>query len=224
MKKNILLSNSRGSMAEWYTVKESVGILCHSKNISISESDIYRHALYGNLNLSLYFQSSVILREIQFHNNKVRLSFIRESLLKRLCFLETKKFLQGKNITLKTDGEYFQPNTMILDTNLSGYEYIYIQKLLSNSLGIPRPSQEDADQNFGITVNLSNKLYMLFEKTTWFERMQKQADKLAFKKAEEIKENLITRIESIAKKEEYFPLYDLPIDACFVIKKKSLIN
>ncbi|ECA3795464.1 hypothetical protein EKG95_27480, partial [Salmonella enterica subsp. enterica serovar Aqua] len=66
-------SGVKKSVLDWQTVSEAVNIINQTTGESLTESDIYRHALGGDICLSVYFQSPVILRKISQANNKIRL-------------------------------------------------------------------------------------------------------------------------------------------------------
>ncbi|HGZ0726797.1 TPA: hypothetical protein ACPTUX_004726, partial [Escherichia coli] len=50
-------------MSTWVTITEAVEITTKAIKQKITPSDIYRHALSGNILLSVYFQSPVILKK-----------------------------------------------------------------------------------------------------------------------------------------------------------------
>ena len=59
-------------MSTWVTITEAVEITTKAIKQKITPSDIYRHALSGNILLSVYFQSPVILKKIQTFNGKIK--------------------------------------------------------------------------------------------------------------------------------------------------------
>lgn len=61
-------------MSTWVTITEAVEITTKTIKQKITPSDIYRHALSGNILLSVYFQSPVILKKIQTFNGKIKFS------------------------------------------------------------------------------------------------------------------------------------------------------
>lgn len=79
-----------------------------------------------------------------------------------------------------------------------------------------------SDANYGITVNLSGQLYQVFEKIPWQERIYQQIMKLP--------EHIVPEVYSLVSRydfkedsvRDYFPIYDLPEDACFVIEQEEL--
>ncbi|MCH0784011.1 hypothetical protein LNM74_13465, partial [Klebsiella pneumoniae] len=74
------------------------------------------------------------------------------SSINRLCLLDKKVFIEGHNFIVSTTGKYIIPTERVIDTLLIGYEYVLVQKLLSQSLKIPLPVTGAIDFNHGITV------------------------------------------------------------------------
>lgn len=68
--------NHKKNILNWQTVSEAVKIINQSTDISLTESDIYRHALNGDVFLSVYFQSPVILRKTSRVRNKIKLRML----------------------------------------------------------------------------------------------------------------------------------------------------
>lgn len=118
----------------WVTIKEAVNFAKYSKDINLSEGDIYRQALYGNITLSIYFQSPVILRKVQIRNSKVILKQTDHSIVERLCNLEKNCFLNKRNLFVSTGGRYIYPTQRIIDTTFLGHESFLIQLALANTL------------------------------------------------------------------------------------------
>ncbi|MGG6004999.1 TraR/DksA C4-type zinc finger protein [Salmonella enterica] len=88
MQKNNNLNNKK-PVLNWQTVSEAVKIINQSTGMSLTESDIYRHALDGDIFLSVYFQSPVVLRKTSRVKNKIKLRDAGSHLIKRLCYLES---------------------------------------------------------------------------------------------------------------------------------------
>lgn len=206
----------------WVTIREAVKIANKLRKIKIAESDIYRYALYGNISLSIYFQSPVILRKIRSSVRKIKLRPVGGSLPYRLCMLERNVFLNGTCLILSTEGRYISPDQLVMNTGMLGYEFVLIQRLLAQSLNMPLPVTGANNANYGITVTLSGQSYQVFEKKTWQERINQQIMRLP--------EHIITDIyedESVNRFMDcsgkgYFPVYDIPEDACFVIRQEEL--
>ncbi|WP_275166524.1 hypothetical protein [Citrobacter koseri] len=222
MNSDTLNFNNKNDMLDWVTIQEAVRIVNKQKEIEITEGDIYRNALSGKIILSIYFQSSVLLRKIRVVDHKPRLHAIDNRTLHKLCLLEKNCFMKGRYLSISTEGKYFYPGQRIIDTPLLGYEYLLVQRLLAHTLNLPLPVAGIDTTNYGLIVTLSEGVFQLFEKITWNERVQKQVAKLP----EDIALD-ITDIISASKAHQlyrtgYFPLHDLPSDACFVIRHSEL--
>lgn len=87
-----------------------------SHKTKITPSDIYRHALSGNILLSIYFQSPVILKKIQTFNGKIKFRQFVGDLLDKLCMLDSDGFIYGQNLRLCTEARYICPVQQIIDT------------------------------------------------------------------------------------------------------------
>ncbi|MFE4110608.1 hypothetical protein [Kosakonia sp. YIM B13611] len=207
---------------KWLTITEAVEIANKLRNIKFTAGDIYRRALYGNINLSIYFQSPVILRKIQTSNTKIKLKPVNESLINRFCFLEKNCFLNDRKLIVSTDGKYIYPTQQILDTALTGFEYVWVQRLLAHTLGIPLPVLGENRINYGITVNFGGNLFQIFEKMTWSERIKLQIARLPMNISSYLTEQLHDLSMEKYYAREYFPQYHLPQDACFVIRHAEL--
>ncbi|WP_230472632.1 hypothetical protein [Gibbsiella quercinecans] len=127
-----------------------------------------------------------------------------------------------KKLITSTEGEYISSNFPIIDTTLAGYEYVLIQRLLSRHLGIPLPDEGSKNINYGISVNLSDEIFQLFENLTWVERINRQINKLPEKIALDIYEHISFKRMRDFYQSEYFPIHNLPPDACFVIRYTEL--
>lgn len=200
----------------WLTIQEATNLATQIKNIKLTEADIYRHALYGNINLSIYFQSPVILRKIQTVNTKVKIKQIDIPLLNRLCVFERNCFLNKRNFIVSTEGGYLYPTQQIFDTTLFGYEFTLVQHLLAITLGIPLPTMGPNDINYGISIIFQEDIFQLFEKVTFYERITQQISRLPDDTASIIFERFLNMKPN--KNIECFPMHQLPKDACFVIR------
>ncbi|HGH5413851.1 TPA: hypothetical protein ACJI3M_001422 [Citrobacter freundii] len=211
-------SNLKLMAKNWLTIHEAVQVINETFDTSITESTIYRCALYGQINLSIYFQSSVILRKIAKNGEKVKISTLDNSELKRLCFLDKQCFINNRNLIISTEGDYFSSRRNVFDTNLFGFEYIIIQRYLADSLRIPPPINNPDAINFGITVTDANDLFLLFNKISWEEQIQSKIKYLPDEATSIIKESSWRNEKREYTVPCYFPMHDLPQDACFVIK------
>lgn len=220
MPKNDTHLNIIHSNPDWLTIHEAVDLINKTSENKINTCDIYRHALYGSIYLSIYFQSPIILRKVHISKHKVNLRPTKDSLTDRLCQLEKQCFISRRDLTISTEGKYIHPLQSIIDTPLMGYEYVLVQRLLAYSLNIPTPMNGARIINYGISVSINGELFQTFERKTWHERIKQQKMKLP--------ENIVQDIDKyIAYKKRhlqrgYFPLHDLPLDACFVIRYSEL--
>lgn len=221
MKINTTLNRTRNEL-NWITIREAIVIANQLQKTKLTESDIYRHALYGNTRISIYFQSPVELRKIRTSNYKVILREVSESLKDRLCHLEKKCFINKRKLIISPDEKNLHSTQRIIDTTLIGYEHVLIQRLLAMSLDIPMPVTGARDVNYGLTVIMGNELFQIVEKITWEERIEKQLRRLPDKIASEISKEILSSKMSKYHHQGYFPVHDLPKDACFVIRYAEL--
>ena len=210
---------SPNKMLEWVTIQEAATIASQIIDKNLTVSDLYRHALCGNIHLSIYFQSPIILRKVQKNNNKIKLCLATDSFLTKLCLLDGINFTNGINLIISTSGKHFSPRQRVIDTTLIGYEYVIVQSLLAQSLNIPLPITGANSINYGLSVSISGEIFQLFEKTTWATRMEKQIKRLP----DSIKLNSYEYfLPQKAESHGYFPIYNLPKDACLVIRHSEL--
>ncbi|HBK4608575.1 hypothetical protein ACTVM3_14665 [Serratia nematodiphila] len=222
MSKSSAVLNLRNTTQDWVTIREAIRFANRLSGINLKKSDVYRLALQGVVRLSIYFQSPIILRRIKSINHKLKLTPIKNDLIPRLCILDQHSFFSGNNLTFSTEGEFIYSIHRIIDTTLLGYEYVLIQRLLSRSLKIPPPVIGAVKNNYGITVSLLGKTFQVFEKMTWQERVKQQIKRLPEdSKSGNYERKLLHDMEEEIHK-EYFPLHELPKDACFVIKQTEL--
>jgi hypothetical protein len=214
--------NAMSDKLKWITIQEAIAIANNIKDTNLTDSDIYRHALYGNIRLSIYFQSPIIVRKIQTSTVKIKLHPLNSSLIDQFCILEKNCFLNERNLIFSTEGRYIYPAQRIIDTPLIGYEYVLVQRLLAISLGIAPPVISENHTNYGVTVSLGGHFFQVFEKVTWQERVNQQIMRLPENAISCISEQLPQLPTNKACHKEYFPVYDLPRDACFVIRYAEL--
>ncbi|NKI75828.1 hypothetical protein Dpoa2040_003150 [Dickeya sp. CFBP 2040] len=222
MPKKTFLLNTKSTMPEWMTIQEAVRITKKIKKIKLTDSDIYRHALYGDINLSIYFQSPIVLRKIRTLDNKLKLRPVGHVFINQLCLLDRNSFLSKRELILSTEGRYITPTQPIIDTPLAGYEYVMVQCLLAHSLHIPLPNTGTNEINYGISVTLSGEIFQVFEKLTWQERINKQIMRLPKDMSPDIHEITLQQNMNPDRRKDYFPIHDLPQDACFVIRHTEL--
>ncbi|EDX0373525.1 hypothetical protein GTL21_004243 [Salmonella enterica] len=207
---------------EWLSIKEMTNLINNETKSKLKEHDIYRCALSGYINLSIYFQSPVILRKTSRVNNKTKLTSTPESMLEKLCFLDNSSFIKNNSLMPRSEGKYITPDKSIIDTSLSGHEYVSVQHLLAHSLEFPPPVKGKHSVNYGISVLICGEIFQIFEKTTWQKRISQQLMKLPEPLSQEIRQLLSGLSPQNLYAQEYFLLYDLPPDACFVIRRGEL--
>ncbi|ECG8633778.1 hypothetical protein FNN91_22820 [Salmonella enterica subsp. salamae] len=222
MKIQKLNHNAASEKSDWFSIHEALDIATKFKNEHIKKSDIYRQALLGKILLSIYFQSPIALRKISKKENKIKLTTATVSIIDKLCFLDSDSFI--KNILLKTcsEGNYILSHSNIIDTSLNGHEYVSVQHLLANSLNFPPPVTGRDSVNYGISVLICGEIFQVYEKTTWHKRLSQQLMKLPEPLSQEIRQTLSGISPQHLYAQEYFPLFDLPPDACFVIRRTEL--
>ncbi|ECM6606510.1 hypothetical protein OOL67_003655 [Salmonella enterica] len=222
MRKEITKLNLSNPIPNWVTIIEAVKIVNQLSNAQITDSDIYRHAIYGDILLSLYFQSPVFLREIVKTKDKIKMKTLSPSLMYRLCYLDTDCFINQINLGVHTKGNFILSPDCVIDTPLAGYEHVRIQRLLAKALKLPNPLRGKCNNNFGISLIISGHIFQAFEKITWQDRIHRQIIKLPLNMANLIFEEMAKiKIDHIYER-NFFPLYSLPNDACFVIRRAEL--
>ncbi|EAM6082984.1 hypothetical protein HB016_002846 [Salmonella enterica subsp. enterica] len=207
---------------DWSSIKEMIKLINSETKSKLNEYDIYRCALSGCITLSIYFQSPIILRKISRSNNKTKLTSTPESLLEKLCFLDNNSFIKNNSLIPRSEGKYFTPDISIIDTSLRGHEYVSVQHLLAHSLEFPSPVNGKYAVNYGISVLICGEVFQVFERMTWQQRISQQLMKLPEPLSQEIRQILSGISPQYLYAQEYFPLYDLPPDACFVIRRTEL--
>ncbi|EAA9297307.1 hypothetical protein N3740_003526 [Salmonella enterica subsp. enterica serovar Newport] len=207
---------------DWITVFECVKLINNFTSRQLNEGDIYRCALSGEIKLSIYFQSPFAIRKISKLKSKIKLTHSNLSLIHRLCFLDKNSFINNASFIASSEGRYVTPDKSILDTSLNGHEYVSVQHLLAHSLEFPPPVKGKYSVNYGISVLICGEIFQVFEKTTWQQRISQQLMNLPKSLAHEIRKTLSALSPQHLYAQEYFPLYDLPPDACFVIRRSEL--
>ncbi|MBH3047592.1 hypothetical protein I5R11_16555 [Serratia marcescens] len=222
MSDNPTCLNIRDGISDWITIREAVRLLNGLNGCKIRKSDFYRFALQGKIRLSIYFQSPVTLRKIKSQNHKLKLRPIKSSSTMKSFTLAESSFVSENNLTFSTEGRYIHPVQRVIDTTLLGYEYVLIQRLLAHSLKIPSPVTGATSNNYGITVCLLGETFQLFEKMTWHEKIERHVKRLPKDISSDDYENIIINATKKDSHKYYFPMYELPSDACFVLRKSEL--
>lgn len=213
---------AKNNAQEWVTIQEAVEIVTQKSNIKMRYCDILRNALYGNILISIYFQSPVILRKVNTSNYKIKLTPGESSFYYKLCHLDSVRFLNNTNLIVSTEDIYFTSNQRVIDTPLIGYEYVFVERLLAQFLKLPLPKLDTSENNYGISVCLDGNLYQIFEKITWEERIKKQINHLPKSIAPIITEQVLYNKPIKDNGSILFPLYHLPKNTCFVIRNEQL--
>lgn len=213
---------AKNNAQKWVTIQEAVEIVTQKSNVKMRYCDILRNALYGNILISIYFQSPVILRKVNTSNYKIKLTPGESSFYYKLCHLDSVRFLNDTNLIVSTDDIYFTSNQRVIDTPLIGYEYVFVERLLAQFLKLPLPKLDTSENNYGISVCLDGNLYQIFEKITWEERIKKQINHLPKSIAPIITEQVLYNKPIKDNGSILFPLYHLPKNTCFVIRNEQL--
>lgn len=130
--------------------------------------------------------------------------------------------MKGKDFIFSTEDENTYSDQQVLDTDLFGYEYVLVQKLLSHHLGIPKPIIGANSINNGFTVTLSGDTFQIFEKKTRLERVKEQLCYISDQINIDFDEIINSPDINKYSQPEYFPVYNFPKDACFVIRRDEL--
>ncbi|MBM6612503.1 hypothetical protein [Citrobacter portucalensis] len=205
--KNITKGNNHH---DWLTVNEAIGAF-KNLNKNITKSDIYRYALAGKITLSIYFQSPVMLKEIKVTNQKIKLKIIKKPSRNNINSLE----INNEKLIVSTEENYISLIKQIVDTSLAGYEYVLVQRLLAQSLGIPNPVTGAVNANYGISVIIEKKLFQVF-------MLQSHQTEILAKNIKSVQDDVYQDNSNTNHNRIYHPLFDLPQDSCFVIKQSEI--
>lgn len=167
------------------------------------------------------------MRKIKSRNQKLTLKPQSYHFTSGVGTVDQNTIFSKNKLTFSTEGEYIHARQSVIDTNLFGYEYFLIQRLLAHSLKIPSPVTGAKDNNYGITVSFLGETFQLFEKMTWHERIKQQVKRLPKDNASDNYEKMLLHSIEESSHREYFPIHELPKDACLVIRHselKKLIN
>lgn len=209
------------SIPVWVTIKEAASIINKKCGVDITSSDVWRYAFYGYLTLSIYFQSPIILQKIKSEKNKLFLMEEKKDPISKLCFLSNDCLQSGWSWRLKAENEIIRPHCHIMDTPLLGCECLVAQKFMARSLGFPLPDKGRFNTNCGVLVKDKTHIFQMLEYTTLGQRISQKlkcipADKVSCYRDEIDMDSLIM------KEVGYFPVYEFPRDAYFVVKRDNL--
>ncbi|MCW2474432.1 MULTISPECIES: hypothetical protein [unclassified Symbiopectobacterium] len=222
MQKHDSFAKAGSKMSDWVTVNEAVHIMKKQASLDLSDSDVYRYAVCNKLHLSIYFQSPIRLRKVRLSKGKIHLIKIDDSLVDRLCLLDSCSFFNRNDLIPCTIGEYISPHSKIIDTALVGHEHIEIQQLLATTLHLHRPLQQSCGINYGISVIHAGELFQVFEICSYSDRIKRQMMRLPKALAEKVKQNIPSCYLRDHCKTRHFPIYHIPRDACFVLRQAEL--
>ncbi|ENY2965803.1 hypothetical protein ACFW7X_001947 [Salmonella enterica] len=210
------------SIPAWMTLEEAVKFINRDTSYDINISEIYRHALYGNITLSIYFQSPVKIRKVVVSMGKIKLQQCRNDPVYRLCFLNKDNFINRKYKLIKTEGDFITPDHYIIDTPLIGHELLKLQIALADTLSIPRPLTGLYNSHYGVLVkDDNNNIYQAYEISTWEKRIEQQIQKIP---TNYFSSPVPPQPPSLPEKKGdfFFPIHLFPDDACFVVKHSHL--
>lgn len=168
------------------------------------------------------FNHPSILKKIKILNKKISLHSIGDELINRLCLLDKSSIMNAQDLVTSTEGNFITPEKQVIDTKLLGYEYVLIQNLLAISLGISLPITGACNINYGLSVIMGDNLCQAFEKITWMQRIKNQLAILGIKSHSNEIEVANSLAYDKSPKSDYFPIYNLPKDACFVIRNEEI--
>ncbi|EDW2793158.1 hypothetical protein H3N91_003534 [Salmonella enterica] len=144
---------------EWLTLEEAADVL-KQHDITLLPADLFRHALHKNLTLSVWFQSSVLLRPLtptcQFACINNEGEFCRPSRRQKIMPLSRPE-RQGPQIR--------ETCCTLWDLPLIGLERLLIQQKMAHSLVCPCPQRGHCCREAGIVVhNPEGRYYQLCER------------------------------------------------------------
>lgn len=218
---------------KWLTINETVQLIKEQSDLSVDKSYLYRAALNNKITLSIYFQSPITLKKISYTPQK-KFSHISRNLIFIFCHTNPVEFeLSNHQLVcpVKTTRGVLFPSSTVWDTKLTGIEGIHIQKALAQSLNLPEPVIGQRNHHSGVIVNDPHgNNYQLFEMVTIRERINNQLKRLKNHDSQFIR--AITGIcncnapeaQSLLNQKTYFPIYQFPEDAVFVIRKEHIID
>lgn len=227
MKNKLLTHNT-----EWMTIEEAVIFINNKSGLSVDKSYLYRLSLSGHITLSVYFQSPFILKKIE-RITKNCFMYKHQNPLFKLCHTNPVAIGYDKHqptCLIKTTGDTLFSTCPVWDTKLTGIEKTYIQKELAFSLNIPAPLTGLLNHYPGIIVNDPHgNSYQLFEMSTIKERINKQLSNI--KKECEFTSSIMEisrcnepETQTLLRRKMYFPVYQLPEDTTFVVRKEYIVE
>ncbi|MEL4014011.1 hypothetical protein [Dryocola clanedunensis] len=138
---------------EWLTLDEVAEVM-KQRNVSLLPGDLYRHALHGNLTLSVWFQSPVQLRPLGPQCNPG----CQNDDQHKQCTVPLPLSVRRHPCLRHTAWS-------IWDLPLIGLERLFIQRMLAKALGYHKPPLTDCCHESGIVVcSLSGQHYQLCDR------------------------------------------------------------
>ncbi|HAV1239951.1 TPA: hypothetical protein JGU28_004762, partial [Salmonella enterica] len=171
---NSIYHSNHSAMPSWVTVTEATKIINQQQGINITDSDIWRYALYGHLTLSVYFQSPVKMRRIKTNKNNIILVKTHNDIITQLCYLSPECLKKDDHWIAKTEGDYISPASYILDTPLTGHECIALQQRLARSLALPPPETGLCNIHCGILIRDGENIFQIAEYCSPEQRINQQ--------------------------------------------------
>lgn len=209
------------SMPVWVTISEAAGLINKKFGTNITSGDVWRYAFYGYLTLSIYFQSPITIQRIKYERNKLFLMKENNDLVSKLCSLSNDCLLNGSHWRLKTESGIICPRNHIMDTPLLGCECLVAQKFLARSLGFPLPDKGRFNTYCGVLVKDKTHIFQMLEYTTLGQRISQKLKCIPENKVSYYRDE-IDMNSLIMKEVGYFPVYEFPRDAYFVVKRDNL--
>ncbi|EDQ7230747.1 hypothetical protein XL92_004250 [Salmonella enterica subsp. enterica] len=217
----IFRGSHHSAVPVWVTIPEAANIISQQPGVSVTESDVWRYALYGHLTLSVYFQSPVKMRRVKAIKNNIVLVKRYDDTISRLCHMSPECLVHDDHWTAKTEGGYISPSSYITDTPLLGHECVALQQKLAYSLDLPPPETGRCNIHCGIIVQDEADIYQLYENTSLEQRILRQLQYLPDSKRKYYRDKL-SKLYINREQYGYFPVYHFPNDACFVVKRTNL--
>lgn len=141
---------------EWLTLDEVTGVM-RQRDVCLLARDLLRHALHGNLTLSVWFQSQVQLRPLEPESHLVCRTEDGED-----CFQHN---TPPYSLLIRPHPDMRRTRMSIWDLPLVGLERRLIQRQLAESLGVNGSEHAYCCSDVGIVVSdLSGQHYQLCDR------------------------------------------------------------
>lgn len=208
---------------EWLTLDEVAEVM-KQHNVNLLPGELYRHALHGNVTLSVWFQSPVLLRPLDPQCN---LSCRIDN--QEYCSQSHRQFSMPASLSIRCNPGLRRTNWSIWDLPLIGLERLHILSILAKSLGYSSPQKVDCCHEAGIMMHdQSGQYYQLCDRKPLREialEVAQRNDKLPDTFHRVLSRLYTTRFSSREAKFNipfwYLPEI-LPQDAILVLRKPQL--